>query len=81
MLQLPFEFGFITYSLVFVLVMNFFHAVLFDYYDSNHDGMISHSEVADAMRVACGEDLSSSQLDKVMFKSPNRLLIAPFASQ
>ncbi|KAG0631061.1 hypothetical protein M758_1G224700 [Ceratodon purpureus] len=40
--------------------------VLFSYYDSDHDGRISPSELASAMRVACGHDLSDSQLDKLV---------------
>ena len=48
---------------------------MYNYYDSDHDGLISHSEVADAMRVASGEGLSSSQLDKVMTKSLSSSLL------
>lgn len=40
-------------------------AVLYNYYDSNHDGVISRSEVADAMRVACGKEISKTQLEQV----------------
>lgn len=54
-------------ALLIVDLIWWFHAVLYNYYDSDHDGMISQSEVADAMRVASGEDLSNSQLEKVKF--------------
>jgi len=41
------------------------HAVFYSYYDLDHDGRLSPSEIAHAMRVACGQDLSNSQLEKV----------------
>ncbi len=40
-------------------------AVLYNFYDSNHDGKLSRSEVADAMVVACGQALPQTQVEQV----------------
>ncbi|CAM6014356.1 unnamed protein product [Sphagnum balticum] len=40
--------------------------VLYNFYDSNHDGKLSRSEVADAMVVACGQALPQTQVEQLV---------------